>query len=196
MLVAVVLAGGAARRMGGGDKPLLPVGGRTMLQSVIEALGVPETAISANGDPSRFAAFGLPVLPDGPFAGCGPLAGVLAGLRWAERHGATVLITAPGDMPFLPRSLPQALLPAPTAVIAGSQPHHLVATWPVACADALEWFLRNGATRRVQDFAELIGMRYKHFPAAVGTDFVNINTKQELVDARRQQPEVERADDS
>lgn len=196
MLAAVVLAGGEARRMGGGDKPLLPIGGRTMLQAVIEALDVPETAISANGDPSRFAAFGLPVLPDGPFAGLGPLAGVLAGLRWAEARGAAALVTAPGDMPFLPRGLPRALLPAPTAVIAGGQPHHLVATWPVACADALETFLRTDTIRRVRDFAEQIGMGYKHFPAAVGGNFANINSKQELLDARRQQPDAEGADGS
>ena len=83
----LVLAGGEARRMGGGDKPLLMVGGQPMLASVIAALGLQPIAISANGDPARFAAFGLPVLPDGAFQGQGPLAGLLAGLggrlRWA-----------------------------------------------------------------------------------------------------------------
>ena len=84
---ALVLAGGEARRMGGGDKPLLTVGDRTMLASVIAALDLPHTAISANGDPARFAAFGLPVLPDGPFRGQGPLAASWPGWtgrpRWA-----------------------------------------------------------------------------------------------------------------
>jgi molybdenum cofactor guanylyltransferase len=78
-IAGLVLAGGAARRMGGGDKPLLEVGGQPMLARVIAALGVTPIAISANGDPARFAEFGLPVLPDGDFAGQGPLAGGLAG---------------------------------------------------------------------------------------------------------------------
>jgi molybdopterin-guanine dinucleotide biosynthesis protein A len=92
---ALVLAGGEARRMGGGDKPLLTVGDQTMLASVIAALDLPHTAISANGDPARFAAFGLPVLSDGPFRGQGPLAGLLAGLEWAASLGMTALLTRP-----------------------------------------------------------------------------------------------------
>ena len=79
--LGVVLAGGLARRMGGGDKPLLPIAGDSMLARIIAALRLPSVAISANGDPARFAAFGKPVLADGQFAGHGPLAGVLAGLE-------------------------------------------------------------------------------------------------------------------
>ena len=86
---ALILAGGGATRLGGGDKPLLEVGGTPMLARIIAALrpDASAIAISANGDPTRFAAFGLPVLPDGAFAGQGPLAGVLAGLDWAAATG-------------------------------------------------------------------------------------------------------------
>ena len=82
---ALILAGGKASRMGGGDKPLLDVGGSSMLARVIAALrpDAAAVAISANGDPARFGAFALPVLPDGAFVDQGPLAGVLAGLDWA-----------------------------------------------------------------------------------------------------------------
>src|SRR5579875_3676841 len=114
-LAALVLAGGGARRMGGGDKPLLRIGGATLLERLLAVLGV-ETAriaISANGDPARFAATGFPVLPDRAFAGEGPLAGLLAGLDWAAGQGADTLLTVPGDTPFIPSGLAAALSPAP-----------------------------------------------------------------------------------
>ncbi|MGA9866360.1 MAG: NTP transferase domain-containing protein, partial [Acetobacteraceae bacterium] len=96
-IFGLALAGGEARRMGGGDKPLLEVGGRPMLIRVLDALAAEaaEVAISANGDPARFAAYGRPVLGDGAFIGCGPLAGVLAGLDWAFSQGGQVLLTVP-----------------------------------------------------------------------------------------------------
>jgi len=179
-VAALVLAGGAASRMGGADKPLLRVGGRTMLEAVIAALGVADTAISANGDPSRFAAFGLPVLDDGAFAGQGPLAGVLAGLRWAGGLGKSSLLTAPGDVPFLPSGLAEALWPAPCGVLG----EHLVACWPVSCADALEAFLSVPGSRRVRDFAGSVGMRYVEIVGQDDRAFANINTPDELARAR------------
>ena len=105
----VVLAGGLARRMGGGDKPLREIGGRTILARVIARLE-PQCeclAINANGDPERFASFGLPVIADGVKGHPGPLAGILAGLDWAaaNRPKAAWVLSAPGDCPFLPRDL-------------------------------------------------------------------------------------------
>lgn len=183
-IAAIVLAGGEARRMGGGDKPLLSVGRQTMLAAVIKALDIPHTAISANGDPSRFAAFGLPVLPDGAFHGQGPLAGVLVGLQWAAALGMTALLTAPGDTPFLPRGLAAMLSPPPRAVRSGGRTHHLVALWPVSCSDRLTTFLRAPGSRRVRDFASEIGMRTMDFPARPADPFANINTPEELAQAR------------
>ncbi|MGH7041060.1 MAG: NTP transferase domain-containing protein [Acetobacteraceae bacterium] len=113
---ALVLAGGSGRRLGGVDKSLLDLGGRALLAWIIERLRtepVGAIALSANGDPARFAAFGLPVLDDGPFAGAGPLAGLLAGLDWAASRGAATLLSVPGDTPFVPAGLVQALAPPP-----------------------------------------------------------------------------------
>lgn len=170
--------------MGGGDKPLLQVGGQPMLARVIAALGGMDTAISANGDPSRFAAFGLPVLPDGAFAGQGPLAGVLAGLDWAAAKGADALLTVPGDTPFVPAGLAEALAPPPACAASAGQPHHLVALWPVACRDALFAMLAAPGRRDVHHFAATIGMRRVDFSGWKWDPFVNVNTPEELATAQ------------
>ena len=170
--------------MAGGDKPLLTVGGRSMLASVIAALGVPHIAISANGDPARFAAFGLPVLADGAFEGQGPLAGVLAGLEWAASLGMTALLTAPGDMPFLPTGLADWLSPPPGCVSSQGRQHHLVALWPIICAPELRSLLSAPGRRQVAYFAERIGMRYAEFAVPTGDPFANINTRYDLMQAR------------
>jgi molybdopterin-guanine dinucleotide biosynthesis protein A len=125
------------------------------------------------------------VLPDGAFAGEGPLAGLLAGLHWATALGADAVLTVPGDMPFLPRGLAQALLPAPRAVRVQERMHHLVATWQVACLETLESFLSASQSRRVADFARLIEMQYVEFPVSTGYSFANINTVQQLELARQ-----------
>ena len=170
--------------MGGGDKPLLTVGDRSMLASVIAALDVPCIAISANGDPARFAAFGLPVLSDGAFQGQGPLAGVLAGLDWAGSLGMTALLTSPGDTPFLPRGLAEWLSPAPCCVGSGGRRHHLIALWPVDCADALRLLLSHPGPRQVSHFAETIGTRCAEYEVRADDAFTNVNTQRELAQAR------------
>ncbi len=181
---AVVLAGGDARRMGGADKPLLAVGGQAMLARVIAALDLADIAISANGDPSRFDGFGLPVLPDGEFAGQGPLAGILAGLDWAEGLGATALLTVPCDTPFVPTGLASALAPAPACAASGGQAHHLVALWPMSCRHALRRHLSMLNRRDVRHFAVMIGMRRVDFPPGKWDPFLNVNTPEELAQAR------------
>jgi molybdopterin-guanine dinucleotide biosynthesis protein A len=181
---AVVLAGGRATRMGGGDKTLLPVGGTPMLASIIAALDVPNKAISANGDPDRFARFGLPVLPDGAFAGEGPLAGLLAGLTWAATLDVTALLTVPGDTPFLPHGLARRLAPAPGCAASGGRLHHLVALWPVSCRSRLHALLSGPGPRQVAAFAQSIGMRYVDFPIGERDPFANINTPDELARIR------------
>jgi molybdopterin-guanine dinucleotide biosynthesis protein A len=183
-IAALVLAGGQASRMGGGDKPLLTVGDRSMLASVIAALDLPHTAISANGDPARFAAFGLPVLQDGPFQGQGPLAGLLAGLDWAASIGMDALLTAPGDTPFLPHGLADALTPAPCCVSCDGVTHHLIATWKVDCRDALRSLLSAPGPRGVGRFAATIGMRYVEFGVHAGDPFANVNTRDDLALSR------------
>ena len=152
------LAGGAARRLGGGDKPLLQVGGVPMLARIIAALrhDVAAVAISANGDPSRFAAYDLPVLPDGPFAGEGPLAGVLAGLDWAAGPGPRRCSPCQATRPSFRRGCPRPWRRRRPASRSGGRVHHLVALWPVACrATQLRALLSAPGPRSVARFAGL-----------------------------------------
>jgi molybdenum cofactor guanylyltransferase len=185
-VAAIVLAGGNARRMGGVDKPLLELGGVAMLARSIAALrpDVGAIAISANGDPARYAEFNLPVLPDEPFRAEGPLAGVLAGLDWAAALGVEALLTVPGDTPFIPAGLAAALAPPPACATSGGRPHHLVALWPVGCRTRLRALLAAPGRRDVAHFAGLIGTRRVDFSIAKWDLFLNINTPEDLALAR------------
>ena len=187
---ALVLAGGGARRLGGGDKPLRALGGKTLLAHVLARLGTAgdmAIALSANGDPARFAGFGLPVLDDGAFAGQGPLAGVLAGLDWAAGRGAGALLTVPGDTPFIPRDLAARLAPAPACAASGGRVHHLVALWPVAARAALRSRLAADGPRKVAVFAATVGLRVVAFADEDQPcdPFLNVNTPEDLARARR-----------
>jgi molybdopterin-guanine dinucleotide biosynthesis protein A len=183
VIVALALAGGQARRMGGGDKVLLPLAGATVLDALLERLTpqVSCVAISANGDPARFARFGLPILADPAWAE-GPLAGVAAGLAWAAGLGAEALLTVPGDTPFIPTDLLARLGAAPAWAESGGAVHRLVALWPAAAAPALEAWLRDGCSLRVLDFGLSLGMRAVPF-AGTPDPFLNINTPADLAQA-------------
>lgn len=180
---ALILAGGTASRMGGGDKTLLEIGGLPIIQRIIAALDVADIAISANGDPARFLP-DLPVLDDGDFPGQGPLAGLLAGLGWAAARHAETLLTVPGDTPFIPRGLARVLAPAPACAASNGRLHHLVALWPVACRDDLRRLLSVPGRRAVANFAQAIGMRRVDFPSAKWDPFLNVNTPDDLAMAR------------
>src|SRR5438045_1071843 len=115
-VLGLVLAGGLARRMGGGDKARLRIGHQTILERVLERLA-PQCAalvLNANGDPARFEDTRLPVIGDTVPGFLGPLAGILAGLEWAAAHapGITDVVSAPGDCPFLPADLVARLIAA------------------------------------------------------------------------------------
>ena len=183
-IAGLILAGGQARRMGGGDKALLDLAGRTLLAHVAERLAgqVAPVAISANGDPARFAPFGFPVLPDYP-GQTGPLAGVLSGLEWAAGLAADALLTVPTDTPFIPTDLAARLKPAPAYAVGPERGHYLVALWPVGAAAALRAFLVIPAPQSVARFAASISSRAVQFGSEV--PFRNLNTPEELLDARR-----------
>jgi len=185
-IAAIILAGGGARRLGGVDKPLLELAGTPILARQIATLrpDVGAIAISANGDPARFAAFDLPVLPDGPFRDEGPLAGLLAGLDWAAALGVDALLSVPGDTPFIPSGLATALAPPPACAASGDRPHHLVALWPIACRTALRALLATSGRRDVAHFARSIGVRRVDFLIAKWDLFLNVNTPEDLVLAR------------
>ncbi|MBS0559351.1 MAG: molybdenum cofactor guanylyltransferase [Proteobacteria bacterium] len=195
-VAGVILAGGEARRMGGGDKPLLDLGGRPMLARILDTLeaDLPDIAISANGDPARFAPFGHPVLNDGEFAGEGPLAGVLAGMDWAAALGCAAVLTVPGDAPFVPRGLPALLAPPPACILHGGQVQHLVALWPVLERGSLRALLSTTSERRVAAFATRIGMRHVASGGGGADPFVNVNTPHDLALARQRAEEGDDAD--
>lgn len=187
-VTAVVLAGGQGRRMGGADKALVPLAGRPLLAHVLDRLRdqVTAVAVSANGDPARFSVFGVSVLPDPVPGQPGPLAGVLAGMRWAAALHADAVLSAPVDTPFLPLDLVPRLAAAvagvPGARVAvaasGGQEHPPVALWDVALADTLEGALHAGE-RRVRAWAHARGAVVVHFPGTPDP-FANLNTPDDL----------------
>lgn len=144
----IILAGGRARRLGGVDKGMIAVGGEPIISRLARRLG-PQCAglaLNANGDPTRLAAIGLPVVGDDIAGFAGPLAGVLAGLDYVAAHFADIshVVTVPGDTPFIPRDLVarleqgRAQAGADIAVArSGDRAHHAVALWPVASRGAL-----------------------------------------------------------
>lgn len=188
--VAVILAGGLARRMGGGDKALRPLAGRVLLDHVLARIApqVDRVALSANGDPARFAPWGLPVLADTVPGFPGPLAGVLAGLRWAAGQGAAEALVVPTDTPFLPPDLLARLREgrgdaAIACAASAGQVHPVAALWPVGLADALEAALRAG-DRRMEGFMRAQGLAVVAFPLGPeGDPFANLNTPEELAAA-------------
>lgn len=192
--LGVILAGGQARRMGGGDKGLRPLGDRRLLEHVIDRLSpqVPELALNANGDPARFD-LRLPVLPDSVPGFAGPLAGVLAGLDWAAGQGAQTIVTAAADTPFFPCDLvPRLLLAAegmthPLVLAATREEGRLIrhptfGLWPVALRDDLRAALTEGL-RKVVLWTDKHAGRLAEFPSAGLDPFFNVNTPEDLVRA-------------
>jgi molybdopterin-guanine dinucleotide biosynthesis protein A len=161
---AVILAGGHSKRMGGADKALVTIAGRSLLARVIERINpqVERLVLSANGDPARFSKFGIPVVPD-TIDGIGPLAGLHAGMRWSEKNlpEARFVASVAADMPFIPADLVARLAEgcgrdentvALSASPAGTHP--MCGLWPVALADGLERLLRSGKATTVLAFAD------------------------------------------
>src|SRR5262249_3571333 len=156
----VLLAGGLARRMGGGDKPMRTIAGRTILERVIARLG-PQCdglILSANGDPARFAAFGLTVVADDVADFPGPLAGILAALDWAAQHRPKVkfVLSAAADCPFLPRDLVARLDSARGAqgaelavAASGGQTHPVIGLWSVRLREELRHALVKEDVRKI-----------------------------------------------
>lgn len=199
-VAGIILAGGLSRRMGGGDKPLLKLGSRPMLSHVIERLSpqVGKLALNANGNPERFAQFGLPVLPDTLEGYAGPLAGVLAGLDWAAGQGGiTHIATAAGDTPFFPAEMVEKFLIAndgrqSRVVLAKSagRRHPVFGLWPVALRATLSAWMKQTNTFKVLAWVDLHDNTVAEFgPAAIGTHeidpFFNANTPEEFSEAER-----------
>ena len=202
--LGVILAGGLATRMGGGDKGLLQIGGQSLLARVRDRLEpqVSGLALNANGDTVRFADLGLPVVADSIDGFAGPLAGVLAGLDWAAGQGADAIVTAAADTPFFPTDLVARLVEASEGqthpLVLATTPrtgeelksggrskvnrHPTFGLWPVALRDDLRAALKDGL-RKVVLWTDQHGGREALFDATPFDPFFNVNTPADLTRA-------------
>jgi len=193
---AVILAGGRSSRMGGGDKCLLPVQGKSLIAHILETLA-PQTRdvlINTNSDPGPFLKFGLPVLPDAMTGFQGPLAGLLTGMLWSRRrHPHQVyLLSVAGDVPFLPQDLVTRLYTslmddqADIAIAACPDSNHpTIGLWPVDLAERLEHDLMETSIRSMLDWSSSFRVARTQFSSDVLT---NINTPAELDVCRKSRP--------
>jgi molybdopterin-guanine dinucleotide biosynthesis protein A len=193
-VVAVLLAGGLARRMGGGDKGLVPLAGRPLLAHVIGRIRpqVAAMVLNANGDPARFAGFGLPVAADTVEGFAGPLAGVLAGLEWAaaDAPGATHVVSVATDTPFFPDDLVARLIqgakaagtPLAVAMSAG-RAHPVFGLWPLALLDDLRAAVIGEGLRKVDIWTARHGVAEVDFDASAGDPFFNLNRPEDVAEA-------------
>ena len=188
--LGVILAGGQATRMGGGDKGLRMLAGRRLLDHVTDRLRpqVAAMALNANGDPARFAAFGLPVLPDTLPDWPGPLAGVLAGMDWAAEQGAEAVVSVAADTPFFPRDLvarlqsaagPSGLALAATREGGKLWRHPTFGLWPVALRADLRAAL-TGGLRKVVLWTDRHDAGTAEFSTDPFDPFFNINTPKDI----------------
>jgi len=193
--VALLLAGGLARRMGGGDKGLRSVGGRRVIDRVIETARAQagDVVLNANGDAARFGEFGLPVIADAVPDFAGPLAGILAGLDWAaaQRPAATWVLSLPTDTPFLPRDLLARLAQGIAqgndiaTVRSGGQTHPVIALWPVRLRDALRRAMLDEDMRKIDRWTARYKVATLDWPSTPVDPFFNANTPEDMIEAER-----------
>lgn len=199
-VIGCILAGGLARRMGGGDKGLIRLGGRLVLDHVLDRLKpqVSQVMLNANGDPTRFAHYGLPVVPDSVEGFAGPLAGVLAGLEWArDNTQAEWVATAATDTPFFPVDFVTRMLAAieaagaDMACAASDGRHHPVfGLWPVRLAADLRHALVEEDIRKVDLWTARHKLVAVEFATQPHDPFFNVNRPEDVVEAERIAQEV------
>lgn len=194
-ILGLVLAGGLARRMGGGDKARIRIGGKTILERVLARLA-PQCGsmiLNANGDPARFGDTGLPVVPDTVPGFAGPLAGILAGLDWAAANAPQVtdVVSVPGDCPFLPPDLVSRLTAArqeaglPLACArSGEWRHPVVGIWPVGLRSDLRNALVEEDLRKIEAWTARHGVAIADWPAVPIDPFFNVNTPEDAAEAQ------------
>jgi molybdopterin-guanine dinucleotide biosynthesis protein A len=189
-----VLAGGLARRMGGGDKARIKIGSASILQRALACLSpqCSRVIINANGDATRFADTGLPVVADSVPDFAGPLAGILAGLDWAAQNTPNVewLVSVPGDCPFLPRDLVTRLHEArATANVrlacarSGEWRHPVVGLWPVKLREDLRHALVDENLHKIELWTARHGIAIAAWPTTPIDPFFNVNTPKDVAQA-------------
>jgi molybdopterin-guanine dinucleotide biosynthesis protein A len=192
----LVLAGGLARRMGGGDKALIRIGNETILQRALARLApqVNGVVINANGDPARFASSRLPVVADSVPDFAGPLAGILAGLDWvaANKPRLEWVVSVPGDCPFLPRDLVTRLHEARLAenkplacAHSGDWRHPVVGVWPVKLREDLRHAILVDDLRKIEVWTARHGVALADWPTEPVDPFFNVNTPEDVEKAAR-----------
>lgn len=195
-VAGLILAGGLARRMGGGHKMLKSVGGKSVLTRLIARLRpqVRALVLNVNADPALFAEFGLPVVPDDVPGHPGPLAGVLAGLEWAARERPAIgwIVSVPGDAPFIPRDLVARLENERTAAGAelacaasGARTHPVIGLWPVSLRAALRRALVEEDVHKIDRFTARYPTIAVTWPDKPLDPFFNVNTPEDLAEADR-----------
>jgi molybdenum cofactor guanylyltransferase len=200
-LVGLLLAGGQSRRMGGGDKALRELAGASLLARVIERLRpqVEALVLNANGDPDRFAAFGLSVVADSIPDFAGPLAGVLAGLDWAAAHhpDCAAVVSVATDAPFLPRDLAARLVAAVSetgadlaCAASGGRAHPVFGLWPVRLRDDLRRAVAEEGIRKVDQWTARYRLVTVAFVDRPVDPFFNANRPEDLETAARLLPVV------
>jgi molybdenum cofactor guanylyltransferase len=194
--LGLVLAGGLARRMGGGDKAMIRIGGKTILERVLARLrpACVHIVLNANGDPARFASHQLPVVPDSVPDFAGPLAGILAGLDWAAEHAPHIawMASVPGDCPFLPEDLVARLHAVraeenkPLACAqSGDWRHPVAGLWPVALRENLRRALVDEGLRKIEVWTARHGVAIATWPDKPVDPFFNVNTPEDAAIAER-----------
>ncbi|MFQ5773294.1 MAG: molybdenum cofactor guanylyltransferase MobA [Kiloniellaceae bacterium] len=200
-VAGVLLAGGRSRRMGGGDKCLRRLAGKPILAHVIARAQsqVGPLVLNANGDPARFAAFGLPVAADVVEGFAGPLAGVLTGLEWAARHapGCDYVASFACDAPFFPEDLVERLLEEVEAegadlacAASNGRSHPVFGLWPVRLKDELRRAMVGEDIRKVDVWTaryRLVAVEFPGVdtPAGPLDPFFNANRPEDLEQAAR-----------
>ncbi len=194
-IAGLILAGGLSRRMGGGDKALIEVEGQSLLDRTIERLSpqVGPMILNANGDPTRFAEFTLPVVPDVIEGYAGPLVGILTGLEWLRDHslGVEWMVSVAADTPLFPLDLVERLHRAAmeeqadiAIACTGSRTHPVFALWPTRLAAELRAAVVAEGIRKIEAWTDRYKVARVDWPAKPVDPFFNVNAPEDVVRLR------------